>query len=305
MVSEMNVAYSAPKTVREIAAVFLCLSTSRDQMLPARVSYWVDRLGDQPLADLSPDDVDAILAELETVPGENGRLKSGSTINRYRMAMQAVIKFARQKRLLPRGWVSPFADIPQHKENPGRVRFLTEDEERRLMDAARLQTWVLLPLLIRLAIVTGLRRGALLGLRWADLVLDADDPHVVVARTKNGDEHHSPLTPNLVEALEAFRRVGFRADDLIFTGKDLSKPHDFRHGFVEARKLAGLGPDVTFHTLRHTSCSRLAAAGKDILEIATHAGHRSLSMTKRYSHLSIKGRAKTIKEVFGNESTYR
>lgn len=296
----MNVAYSAPKTVREIAAVFLSLSTSRDQMLPARVNYWVARLGDNPLAEITPEDIDAILAELETVPAANGRLRSGPTCNRYRMAMQALIKYARQKRLLPRGWPSPFADIPQHKENPGRVRFLSEDEEKRLMVAARLQTWVLLPLLIRLAIVTGLRRGALLGLRWGDVILDAADPHLVVARTKNGDEHHSPLTPDLVSEFERMHRIGARADDLIFTGKYTNQPHNFRHGFLQACLEAGLGRDVTFHTLRHTSCSRLAAAGKDILEIATHAGHRSLTMTRRYSHLSIKGRAKTINEVFAN-----
>ncbi|MBK7416257.1 MAG: tyrosine-type recombinase/integrase, partial [Dechloromonas sp.] len=53
-----------------------------------------------------------------------------------------------------------------------------------------------------------------------------------------------------------------------------------------------------FHTLRHTSCSRLAQAGVDILAIAEHAGHRSLSMTRRYSHLCIKGRANTINSVF-------
>ena len=36
------------------------------------------------------------------------------------------------------------------------------EEEARLMAAARLQSWPLLPLLVRCAIVTGLRRGALL-----------------------------------------------------------------------------------------------------------------------------------------------
>ena len=93
------------------------------------------------------------------------------------------------------------------------------------------------------------------------------------------------------------RRVKAMDTDLIFVGKHLNVPHDFRHGFNEACKMAGL-EDVTFHTLRHTSCSRLAQAGVDILAIAEHAGHRSLSMTRRYSHLSIKGRANTINNVF-------
>lgn len=293
----MKTEYQTPKTVAETASVFLSLTPVRDGMLKPRLAFWTDRLGDKPLVDLTPDDVDAVLAELETTPSKNGRFKSGPTINRYRMAMQSMIRFAKQKRLLPRGWASPFDNLPQHKESPGKVRFLTAEEEQKLMDAARLQSWVLLPLLIRLAIVTGLRRGALLGLRWGDVVLDGEAPHVKVERTKNGDAHVSPITPDLVAEFQRMRRVRTMDGDLIFVGRQYNVPHDFRHGFTEACKLAGLS-GVTFHTLRHTSCSRLAQAGVDILAIAEHAGHRSLSMTRRYSHLCIKGRANTINNVF-------
>ena len=293
----MQTQYQTPKTVSEIAAVYLSLTPMRDHTTKPRLAFWTDRFGDKLLADLSPDDVDLALAELETTPTKRNKLRSGPTINRYRMAMQSLIRFARQKRLLPRGWISPFADIPQHPENPGKVRFLTIDEERRLMDAARLQSWVLLPLLIRLAIVTGLRRGALLGLTWGDVAVDVDSPHVVVQRTKNGDPHVSPITPDLIAEFRRMRRVKSYDTDLVFVGKHLNVPHDFRHGFNEACKTAGL-EGVTFHTLRHTSCSRLAQAGVDILAIAEHAGHRSLTMTRRYSHLCIKGRASMVASVF-------
>ncbi len=293
----MKTEYKTPETVAEIGAVFLSLTPVRDPMLKSRLAFWTARFGDKPLAELSPDDIDAALAELETVPSKTGKFKSGPTVNRYRMALQSAIRFAKQKRLLPRGWVSPLQDIPQHKENPGKVRFLTLEEEQRLMDAARLQSWVLLPLLIRLAVVTGLRRGALIDLRWRDLMVDNDSPHVTVERTKNGDSHVSPITPDLVQEFKRMKRIRSMDDDLIFAGKHRDQPHDFRHGFNEACKMAGL-EGVTFHTLRHTSCSRLAQAGVDILAIAEHAGHRSLSMTRRYSHLCIKGRANTINSVF-------
>lgn len=293
----MKTAYQTPRTVAEIGAVFLSLTPMRDTMIKSRLGFWTERFGDKPLADLTPEDIDSALAELETVPGKNGKVKSGPTINRFRMALQSAIRFARRKRLLPRGWVSPLQDIPQHKENPGKLRFLTLEEEQRLMDAARLQSWVLLPLLVRLAIVTGLRRGALLALRWRDVVLDADVPHIAVERTKNGDAHVSPITPDLIQEFRRMRRIRSDDSDLIFTGKHRDQPHDFRHGFNEACKAAGL-EGVTFHTLRHTSCSRLAQAGVDILAIAEHAGHRSLTMTRRYSHLCIKGRASTINNVF-------
>jgi len=293
----MKTAFQTPRTVAEIASVYSSLTPKRNTGNDLRLTFWTQRFGDKLLAELSPDDVDLALAELETVPGPTGKMRSGPTINRYRMALQSVIRFARQKRLLPRGWISPFADIPQHPENPGKVRFLTSEEEGRLMDAARLQSWVLLPLLIRMAIVTGLRRGALLDLRWGDVKLDVDAPHVTIQRTKNGDPHVSPITPDLVAEFRRMHRAKTFDDSLVFVGKHLHVPHDFRHGFNEACKDAGL-TGVTFHTLRHTSCSRLAQAGVDILAIAEHAGHRSLTMTRRYSHLCIKGRANTINTVF-------
>ena len=103
----MKTEYKTPETVAEIGAVFLSLTPVRDPMLKSRLSFWIERFGDKPMAELSPDDIDAALAELETVPSKTGKFKSGPTVNRYRMALQSAIRFAKQKRLLPRGWVSP------------------------------------------------------------------------------------------------------------------------------------------------------------------------------------------------------
>jgi hypothetical protein len=101
----MKTEYKTPETVAEIGAVFLSLTPVRDPMLKSRLAFWTARFGDKPLAELSPDDIDAALAELETVPSKTGKFKSGPTVNRYRMALQSAIRFAKQKRLLPRGWV--------------------------------------------------------------------------------------------------------------------------------------------------------------------------------------------------------
>ena len=294
----MSTPFATPQTLREIAAVYNSIVRSKEDGHAARLQFWVNKFGDKLLADLSPEDADAGLAEIEATPSRRGGPRSGATINRYRMAIQSLIKFARQKRLLPRGWHSPFADIPQQKESSGKLRYLSLEEENKLLHAARLQQWVLLPLLIRLAIVTGLRKGALLGLTWGDVCLESDEPHVSVERTKNGDPHVSPLTDDLVAEFQRVRRASDHDTDLIFVGKYRTRPHNFTHCYRQAVKAAGIQGDVTFHTLRHTSCSRLAQAGVDILEIATHAGHRSLAMTRRYAHLSIKGRSKTVTRVF-------
>jgi len=94
----MKTEYKTPQTVAEIATVFLSLTPMRDTMIKSRLAFWTDRLGDKKMSELTPDDIDTALAELETVPGKNGRIKSGPTVNRYRMALQSAIRFARSAR---------------------------------------------------------------------------------------------------------------------------------------------------------------------------------------------------------------
>jgi integrase len=295
MAAAAQAALRTATTVTELAQVFDVLQPGRCASRAKRLQYWVERIGTTPLVDVSTDQVDAVLAELEHHPGRRGKLRSGGTVNRFRAALASLIKFARRHRRLPRGWASPLADLPQHKESPGRLRYLSAEEEQRLMAAAALQQWPLLPLVIRMAIVTGLRKGALNGLTWDDVDLDA--AVVGVDRTKNGDAHLSPLTPDLVAALRAVKPAKALPTHLIFGGKNPNVPHNYTHAFAQAVKAAGI-EGITFHGLRHTSCSRLAQAGRSLLEIADHAGHRNLATTRRYSHLSTKGRAAMVSEVF-------
>ena len=54
-----------------------------------------------------------------------------------------------------------------------------------------------------------------------------------------------------------------------------------------------------FHDLRHSTASYLAQSGASLLEIADVLGHKSLAMTKRYSHLTKQTQAKLVRNVLG------
>ena len=59
----------------------------------------------------------------------------------------------------------------------------------------------------------------------------------------------------------------------------------YRRAFLPALAQAGI-KDIVWHTLRHTTASRLVMAGVDIRTVQEIMGHKTLAMTMRYSHLS-------------------
>ena len=63
--------------------------------------------------------------------------------------------------------------------------------------------------------------------------------------------------------------------------------HPDRVGMAVSRaaRRAGL-LDVSLHVLRHTFISRLVQAARPLPEVAALAGHRDITMTPRYAHVS-------------------
>jgi integrase len=84
---------------------------------------------------------------------------------------------------------NPVSKLRMLQESSGRVRYLSDEEEERLMkalptDADRQRVTVLLH--------TGFRRSELLGLRWKDVDFKAGV--LTIPKSKNGDTRHVPMT---------------------------------------------------------------------------------------------------------------
>jgi integrase len=71
----------------------------------------------------------------------------------------------------------------------------------------------------------------------------------------------------------------------VFADQDGRRYLDVRRSFLSACRRAGI-KDFRFHDLRHTFASQLVMAGVDLTTVSTLLGHKSLTMTLRYAHLS-------------------
>ncbi len=172
---------------------------------------------------------------------------------------------------------NPASNIRKLREPPGRVRFLTDEERTRLLSACpdRLRTIVLI------ALNTGLRKTELLTLRWQDL--DFKNRMLRIEKTKNGERRDIPMTMLVHDLLRAIPR---RVDTpYVFANPDGTPQQYLKTTWNTAVRKAKLEA-FTFHDLRHTFASTLVMNGVDIRTVQTLLGHKSITMTMRYAHLS-------------------
>jgi integrase len=223
---------------------------------------------------------------------------SPATLNRYQAALSAVLTWAQRRRMAPKDWHNPCRNLELRSEKNEIVRFLSDDERRALLAACKASKWTHLYVLTLMGITTGARRGEFEALTWADV--DLERAEASVHRSKNGDRKVLPLVPAVVDELKSLQPDPSKRVGLVFASKRRPDvPRNFDLAWKHALRAAGVR-NFRFHDLRHSCASYLAQAGAPLLQIAEVLGHRQLSVTKRYSHLTTKHKAELVHRVLGD-----
>jgi integrase len=85
---------------------------------------------------------------------------------------------------------------------------------------------------------------------------------------------------------EVFEDIPRRLDTpYVFANRDGSPQADLKTAWGKALDRSGID-NFHFRDLRHTFASDLVMAGVDIRSVQTLLGHRDITMTMRYAHLS-------------------
>jgi len=245
-----------------------------------------------------------------------------TTINRDLDAIRAVLSKAVEWGLITE---HPLRPVKRAKvDTIGRLRYLSPAEETRLRAALdvrdasrrdgrrRFNAWRtargyktlpdfgnypdhLAPITL-LALNTGLRRGELLALIWADVDLVAARLTVRGASAKTGLTRHIPLNSEAVDTLKTWRPKDAEGDDLVFPGPDGGPMFSLKTAWSKVATGAGL-KNFTFHDLRHTFASKLVQAGVDLNTVRELLGHSDIKMTLRYSHLAPEHKAAAVAKL--------
>jgi integrase/recombinase XerD len=140
--------------------------------------------------------------------------------------------------------------------------------------------------LVRTTYACGLRIGEVVHLRVADI--DSQRGVLMVRQGKGRKDRLVPLSPALLDELRAHWRR-YRPGHWLFPGH---KPGQHLHiaalqrWFARLVRRLGLRSGVSMHTLRHSYATHLLEAGVNVVTLQRLLGHRDLSTTARYLHVS-------------------
>ena len=259
--------------------------------------HFIPVLGHLQLLKLSPQHIQALYAQ---------KLKEGlstNTVNVLHAILHKAFDHAVRLNLLPRNLcdvVSP----PRTEEHE--IQSLSLEQVQQLLTAAQDHH---LEALFVLALMTGMRRGELLALKWQDVnfaestlyvrraCIEVTGRGIIETEPKTAKGRRSiHLPPLAIEALKKHRanqvEVRRKAEiwqerDLIFcTSRGTPFIATYLHGVFKALLKKANLPDMRFHDLRHSAATLLLGMGTHPKVVQELLGHSQISMTMDiYSHV--------------------
>ena len=256
--------------------------------------------GNERLRNIAPYRIEKFKSSLIGVKTVRGTPRSEPTINRYLALGSRIFSLARVNGLVQ---TNPFSHVRKFEEGGKRERYLTYDEEARLMQVLVGDLEFLhAPVIVSLG--TGLRKSELLSLKAGEINFEqlpifyrvngrdlAIRPGcLLVAKSKNKESRVIPMNPDVYETLRTIVADAQPSDSVFTFSRNGVSSSTIKSGFEVACNRAEITygltrvGGLTWHGLRHTFATRLREQGVHPFDIKELMGHKTLSVTANYAH---------------------
>lgn len=252
-----------------------------------------------------------ILSEVFTVE-QNMEPLADRTVLAYHRLISIILSQAEKEMLVPYNAAAKATPPKADKKAPNYFQPETISEILKALEAEPLK-W---QLITHLLLVTGCRRGEIMGLKWEKVDFESSrvkiDRALIVSpskgvyesTTKTSDVRYLTLPAETMSLLRQHKREQLRLQlangdrwvnsGYVFTqdNGDRMNPDSITSWLNDFSARHGL-PHINPHAFRHTVASVLLANGTDIVTVAAQLGHASASTTENfYAHIIEENKAK-------------
>lgn len=221
---------------------------------------------------------------------KSDRNAKNSTVNKYLMVLSKMFNVGIDNEILSK---NPVEKVNKLREDNHKIRYLTTDEEKRLfieiekeyevLDKTTrhkkiVQPYLYLKPIVLTALQTGMRRGEILNLKWANI--DFEQGFIELLETKSGKSRQIPISKILKVTLLKLKS----SNEYVFVNPQTQKPYTtIQKSFSTLLEKAKI-KNFRFHDLRHTVATRLVTKGIDLTVVQEILGHSKVTTTQRYAH---------------------
>ncbi|MCG2771201.1 MAG: tyrosine-type recombinase/integrase [Desulfobacterales bacterium] len=200
------------------------------------------------------------------------------TVKNVLELLERVINFGVKKGLSP----GLGFKIEMPKVNNIKTEDLSPEQLSKLLEAIAAAHDIQAANLMRMVLVTGMRRGEFFKLQWQHIDFEKGFIHII--GPKGGKDQTIPMNQAARNVLENHPRTD---SPFVFPGRGGNQRTDMRLPINRIRKAAELPKDFRpLHGLRHTYASMLASSGEvDLYTLQKLLTHKTPAMTMRYAHL--------------------
>lgn len=213
---------------------------------------------------------------------ENAKNKS-ATVNRKMTVLKSFFSWAVRHQLVDSNPTAPLQSLAEDDSDVS-WRYLSSDERTRLLVALNSTTRQMYTIVI-LALNTGIRKNALLSLKWEDINFKERNIRLNAASAKSRKFETIPMNETVYKLLYEWQRLSPKSIFLFVSSKTGKKLVDISNPWRKILRDAKID-NFRFHDLRHDFASRLVMKGVDLNTVRELMTHSDIKMTLRYAHLA-------------------
>lgn len=230
--------------------------------------------------------------------GQHGYSKS--TVARKLATLRSFYKFLVRRNYLD---TNPVMSVKTPKQEKKLPKYLDYEQVQKLLNAPPSDNWLGARdrAMLEVLYSTGMRVSEIVALNMEDVDFLGEVIHI---RGKGKKERIAPIGSSALQSIQRYLEyrnkrmqndAGFDAKVLFANkhGKRLST-RSVRRKMDKYLRSAGLDPDISPHTLRHSFATHMLNNGADLRSVQELLGHQSLSTTQIYTHLG----STKLKEVY-------